>query len=88
MPVGMDPLDGYARVPFVILDSMRASEAVASKARYASGDTKALDLARADPRRGCKDTSSLSNIDVRGDMLWPRGRFGEDETVVWVVVAV
>ena len=72
----------------VIFASVRASEAVASRAWNTSGATCALALARALFRIGCAEASSRPKLDVPGEMLAPRARFGDEDIVVTVVVAV
>lgn len=67
---------------------VRASAAVASKALYISAESRGLDLASAECRRGCNSGGSVP-LTSTGDTLLPRPRcFGDVDIVVTVVVAV
>lgn len=73
----------------VMAASIRASEAVLSRAGYAFGSIKALALAKAECKRGCKlDVSASFTVDASGDMVAARPCLGDIEAVVMVVEAV
>ena len=77
---------GWPEVPIIELIA-NASAVAASRALYISGSNKDWDFASAERRRGW--FSGFSGIvDSIGDMLLPRPRFGEEDIVVAVVVAV
>lgn len=77
---------GWPDVPIIELIA-NASLVAAARALYISGSSKGCDFAKADRRRGwfSGDSGILASI---GDILLPRPRFGEDDIVVTVVVAV
>ncbi len=72
-----------------IAAKVSASVAVASKTRYMLGLSKGFDLARAECRSGCMlSTPRPLTVDASGDTGLSRLCFGDDDTVVTVVVAV
>ena len=73
----------------VIAAKVRASIAVASRTRYILGSSNPFDLARAECRRGCMlSTPRPLTVDASGETVLSRRCFGDDDTVVTVVVAV
>ena len=90
--------DGGAGVPLepdpaaalcVILAIVNAPVETASSDWYTSGATQSLALAKADWSRGWGVLSSAPTaLDATGDALVLRARFGEEDMVVTVVVAV
>lgn len=78
---------GWPELP-IIEAIARASEAVASKALYTSVLSSGLDFARAAWRSGRASAGLSATTGSVGDMLLPRPRFGDEDMVVTVVVAV
>jgi len=73
----------------VIAAKLKASDAVASKARYRFAFTTGLALASAERRSGCKFViPGVFIVEASGEILPTCRRFGDDEIVVMVVVAV
>ncbi len=80
-----------ARPPVLpaIAAKVSASIAVASRTRYMLVPSKGFDLAKAECRSGCiLSTPRPLTVDASGETVLSRLCFGDDDTVVTVVVAV
>jgi hypothetical protein len=83
---------GWPELP-IIEAIASASEAVASKVLKISGFNRGLDFAKAACKSGWTSAVGASVAEIgstgsTGDILFPRPRFGEEDIVVTVVVAV
>ena len=73
----------------VMAAKLSASIAVASRIRYILRSSKGFDLAKAECRSGCTlSTPRPLTVDASGELVLSRRCFGDDDTVVTVVVAV